>query len=519
MPMQHSRHLFLQPRLPFVRISREDGYLVRTDIYIRYKILLDINGMVDGPPSGTPVSERLRLLKNYTFQFRNGTDAAARSSALPHWCVTPENEDWAPSLSFASFTSYIIRKPRLNLVEVFCPAIDFLDTPHHWVIPLARNFPGGKVLEVSVDVVQDLLLVFQEEADESQVLVHVRSLQNPEKPHSSAMLSALRAATPHPRSVESIQIHKDRVAWSSRLGSPQDELRAPCWDIEVWNWSSGELVWHSHFHGAISFALLDESRIVAGCCGWDELRMYHVEPETASTDSTSPTSTMGTYFIRLRLPRGTRLERIQESSIPNPPPGVAFFPDPALRMVTVALSDSRPKERYTRVGLLVSYEALRSILSQQVPLAASRAPIDWGAWGSRGSLLLQVPVCYDNFRCYLTHSYSFGSRLALSLPSGWTDGSTMIVDINPYAARFDSNPHLRGTWHASRPTKLVLERFIRTEKAGLKHGIHYLEGGSRSDFVATDPYGATSVNLFGTDYRGIKSYFVNTAAVERGLWR
>ncbi|RPD59597.1 hypothetical protein L227DRAFT_153090 [Lentinus tigrinus ALCF2SS1-6] len=156
-------------------VCRSFEYLVRTDIYIRYKILLDINGMVDGPPSSTPVSERLRLLKSYTFQLRNGTDAAARSSALPHWCVTPENEDWAPSLSFASFTSYIIRKPRLNLVEVFCPAIDFLDTPHHWVIPLARNFPGGKVLEVSVDVVQDLLLVFQEEADESSVSRHLIS--------------------------------------------------------------------------------------------------------------------------------------------------------------------------------------------------------------------------------------------------------------------------------------------------------------------------------------------------------
>ncbi|RPD74983.1 hypothetical protein L226DRAFT_70275 [Lentinus tigrinus ALCF2SS1-7] len=253
--------------------------------------------MVDGPLSNTPVSERLRLLKNYTFQLRNGTDAAARSRALPHWCVTPENKDWAPSLSFASFTSYTIRKPRLNLVEVFCPAIDFLDTRHHWVIPLARNFPGGKVLEVSVDLVQDLLLVFQEEADESQVLVHVRSLQHPDKPHANAMLSVLRAATPCPRGMYCIQIHKDRVAWSSRM---ELSHREAFFDIEVRNWRSGELVWHNHFHGEISFALLDESHIVAGCCGWDELRMYHVEPEIASTDSSSPTGTMGTYFICLR---------------------------------------------------------------------------------------------------------------------------------------------------------------------------------------------------------------------------
>ncbi|KAI0701904.1 hypothetical protein C8T65DRAFT_656101 [Cerioporus squamosus] len=484
---------------------------------LEYLILLDVNGMIDGPSSHLPVSERLHRLKIYTFQSRNGPDAFTRAPGLPHWHRTPENKDWTLSLSFSSSISYILTKPRLGLVEIISPASDFQSATHHWVVPLTL-FPGSTVLAVSADIVQDLLLVLQAGTDSSQILVHVRSLRHPDVGHPSAMLSVLHTVALRPESADSIQIHKDRVAWSLSYDRGQSH------DIEVWDWKSGVLVWRSRFHAQVSFALLDESRIVAGCHGWNELRVYHVAPEATSNDLTFIAALGRDHFVSLRLPGGSKLKRIQESTIPSPPADVPFWPNPSLRMITVGLDDSAAssRQKHFPVGLLIPFETLQSILALH---AASRTRVQWDAWGPRRSLLLYVSTSYHYLGRNFVKSQSFGSRLAVPLThhGSWMPGGIAVIDINPYAARYSRNPHLRGTWEAELPRYLDLKSYFGTESAALPHVIHYVAGLNvrGTGTVAADPYGFTIVSAtdcrFEHESKGIKSYTVNTAM--EGLWR
>ncbi|RDX57082.1 hypothetical protein OH76DRAFT_13229 [Lentinus brumalis] len=511
-------------------VCRSFEYLVRTNIYIRYKIMLDVNGMVDGPPSHIPISERLQQLKIYTFQSRNGPDAFIRAQGLPYWRISPENKDWKLSLSFSGSTSYIVTKPRLGLVEIISPASDLQSATSHWVVPL-KLFPQGTVSAVSVDIVQDLLLVFQEGTDSSsvlrcsmpanismtiasshrQILVHARSLRKPDVGHPSAMLSVLHTLAPNPERVEGIQIHKERAAWSLSYDRGQSH------DIEVWDWRSGVLVWRSRFHAQVSFALLDDSYIVAGCRGWNELRLYHVAAAATSTNATSTAGVTRDQSIRLRLPAGSKLERIQESSIPNAPPNVPFWPNPSLRMIAVSFDDitaTSSKKQY-RAGLLIPYETLRSILA----VRTSGAHVHWDAWGPRNSLLLHVPSLLHHLDRNFAHSHAFGSRLAVSLSRhGWVPGGIAVIDINPYAARYSRNPHLRRTWQAGLPRYLDMKRYFGTDSAALPHVIHYVgeHGVHGNGIVAADPYGFTTVSAmtlahFGHPSKGIKSYSVHTA--------
>ncbi len=250
----------------------------------------------------------------------------------------------------------------------------------------------------------------------------------------------------------------------------------------------------TRFHAQISFALLDESHIVAGCRGWNELRVYHVAVEATSVGATFTADLVRDQYIRLRLPAGSTLARIQESSIPNAPPDVPFWPNPSLRMIAVCFDDSPATSRKTHfpAGLLIPYDTLRSILASR----SSGAHVHWDAWGPRNSLLLYVPSLLRHLDRSFVNSYAFGSRLAVPLPHhSWTPGGIAVIDINPYAARYSHNPHLRGTWQAEKPRYLGMQRYFATESAALPHVIHHVgaHGVHGSGIVAADPYGFTTV--------------------------
>ncbi|RPD74993.1 hypothetical protein L226DRAFT_535202 [Lentinus tigrinus ALCF2SS1-7] len=222
--------------------------------------------------------------------------------------------------------------------------------------------------------------------------------------------------------------------------------------------------------------------------------------------------------MRLRLPEKNKVERIQEASIPSLPPDVLFWPDPSLRMITIAISDfattsSNPR---TRVGLLIPYDTFRALLAEP---ATFRGRIPWNVWSSRGSLLLSMPSFSQRSRRSLPSSHSFGSRLAVPFQSyTWLPGTVAVIDINPYGARYSRHPLLRGTWQAKVPPDSNLKLLFGTEDAALPHVIYHVGGHGvhGTGAVVADPYGFTTAGSFERHYKGIKTYSLDFAV--EGLW-
>ena len=123
---------------------------------LRYRILLAVNGMVDGP-SDHP--EKLQMLLEYAAALGSGTFVSTSTQySMP---IDAANDDWIVSLSFSSCVSYIVTKPLGAVAEVYAPPeFPGRHTMRHWRLSL-DTFPGESNRAVAVDPTQNLLLVFQ----------------------------------------------------------------------------------------------------------------------------------------------------------------------------------------------------------------------------------------------------------------------------------------------------------------------------------------------------------------------
>ncbi|TFK90491.1 hypothetical protein K466DRAFT_660763 [Polyporus arcularius HHB13444] len=418
------------------QVCRRLFELVDSDVYLQYKIELTINGMVDvsGPAlsPGVPVVERLEKLRAHGERVRSGQYKDSGSTySWPLWPVVPSmpKDDWKAFPAFGSSTSYVVVKPQQQEISVCAPPLQDGDAGmRHWNISLTK-FPAlGAIVGVFLDLAQDLLIVAQSTPDNREVYAYVRSFTKPGQPHPAAA-GPILATRPLVRndpgdqklSMTCVQTHCQVVAWLLSVDG-----KNPC-DAEVWDWKSGHRLWRCHFDHRVTFTFLDRSFLAVTPQVWNSsLHVYRYDP---APEAEPVSSRARRHVLELGLP--AKDARIQESSIPFPPPCTAiFWPDPKQRIYVIALGEHS--------SLLIPYSTFRCLLETlQVTPTPSSEPtrLAWESWGPESTLRLDL----ERRHHWKTNCcYSYGSRVAVfsfDKDSRSPDCTVVIFDLNPWAVR------------------------------------------------------------------------------------
>ena len=188
----------------------------------------------------------------------------------------------------------------------------------------------------------------------------------------------------------------------------------------------------------------------------EELRVYRFDPPNDSREA----------VLKLGLPFAQRCSpRIQQSSIPTPPPNVPFWPDPEHRVIMITYSFKRSLPSKSSGALLIPYTTFHKLLYptrtvQDGETSAPRARVEWTQWGASGSVMVQAPPNVRRFS--FADSYPYGSQVSFLVPrvgrsnySPWKRTHLVTFDLNPFGSQFTRNPYipsrpLRHQWSAER---------------------------------------------------------------------
>ena len=198
----------------------------------------------------------------------------------------------------------------------------------------------------------------------------------------------------------------------------------------------------------------------------EELRVYRFDPPNDSREA----------VLKLGLPFAQRCSpRIQQSSIPTPPPNVPFWPDPEHRVIMITYSFKRSLPSKSSGALLIPYTTFHKLLYptrtvQDGETSAPRARVEWTQWGASGSVNVQAPP--DPRRFSFTTAYPYGSRVSFIMAQGgrltqdwWKKTHLVTFDLNPFGSQFTRNPYvpsppLPHQWSAERVKALTGESTI-----------------------------------------------------------
>ena len=147
---------------PRMQVSRALQHVVQTDVLLQYKVELAIGGMVDGPPGGIPISERLRRLRACNQAWASGTHTWEAASYSEVWLPTCRR--WGFRSSSDGSLSYLLQHDHGFELYVYsppCPSAGRIS--QQWKIPLGQldEFDVSAV----VDVAQDLIVLTNKESE------------------------------------------------------------------------------------------------------------------------------------------------------------------------------------------------------------------------------------------------------------------------------------------------------------------------------------------------------------------
>ena len=133
---------------------------------LQYKIELAISGMVDGPPGGLPLGERLARLREHRAHMRAGTFSGSGIAHLSKPApLAGRDGTGLVSPAFGGSIATVVVNARDGIVEVFAPhglTWDGGQATQRWEMSMKDLSVQPEYLAtVSVDVVQDLLVVVQ----------------------------------------------------------------------------------------------------------------------------------------------------------------------------------------------------------------------------------------------------------------------------------------------------------------------------------------------------------------------
>ena len=238
----------------------------------------------------------------------------------------------------------------------------------------------------------------------------------------------------------------------------------------------------------MSCAFLDASHIIVTGTFWEKMFIYHVDTcEQEEESNTGPNLPV----VALSLLSGAKDCRVQESSIPEPPPSVPFWPDPSHRVTVVHFNrESRfVKKGYTSALILIPYTTLRDLVEWASHDSRSKSNrstfpvLEWNRWGQRDTLLLTVDIenpgmSYHRF----VGTWAYGSRVSVLLVEGWLfRGPLLTFDLNPWAAKFarhsdtspPTTPIMLGKYPDPREWEVNYKELLNIDRALLPHAVYH----------------------------------------------
>ncbi|PIL34945.1 hypothetical protein GSI_02732 [Ganoderma sinense ZZ0214-1] len=261
-----------------IKVCRGFAELIRSDLYLQYKIELSQNGMVDGELSTLPVSERLQRLREYSSRFRNGSFDREDLSVHPRHVQQVRSGRWnSSSLDERSLstlygvdtrfptTTHDQDGPSDMFLSVFTPgsAEAGIQSSRYLLRISTADEHAFIMTKWAIDGAQDLL-VMTEKADISmpehlrpqpeEFNIRFYSLSGTKTaggptPHPDATLPSVRVSAPartydnQPLAyVDEVHISGRYVIWALAV-TQRDEFRTViALFVGVCNWQTGEVI-------------------------------------------------------------------------------------------------------------------------------------------------------------------------------------------------------------------------------------------------------------------------------------
>ncbi|KAM5541121.1 hypothetical protein V8D89_005050 [Ganoderma adspersum] len=446
------------------RVCRRFAALIHSDLYLQYKIELAQNGMVEGDSSALSTSERLRRLRQYSSNFRNGVfDRGEDHTEYPsdHMLETHNLRVISRRTSYhdSSFPAFHLEfdQPAGRFLSVFTHGSAQAGIrPRRWLIPLGSHL-GRKW---TVDDAQDLLVMAEVAMPPSgdwEWFIEVKFLSldgskttmtaHPAASRPSIRVRPVRTSELVGETVVQLAISGQYAIWE--FSNPQDDGDAN-YLVEVCHWKTGQVI----------------SRIDVGAWPAHVIPLDHpyllvlpnVKPYPEFSIYTFATSAPNSLVCTLQLPELHPAQHISWHDIctsRRPPPSAGHFrADPAHWMIAFALYTGLGRHRLTS-HLLIP----RATLAAQIRAAEARqrerdagggvseSSVPWQDWGPRGCLrlrLLRTPFSG------ILRLVPFGSRMpfvVFELPTV-ESRSVYVFDLNPLAAR-----HARQSLSSPSPSR------------------------------------------------------------------
>ncbi|PIL34947.1 hypothetical protein GSI_02734 [Ganoderma sinense ZZ0214-1] len=438
-----------------MRVSRAFADLTSSDVYLQYRIELAKNGMIDGPSSTLPVSERLQRLRRYSSNFRNGIFDHEDITAHPDYAQEFRSLHWNSRTIAEGVTSvgYYMDNHR-------CFISVLMDGSSQAGIPSRRliiRIPSDQTRSTTgwiIDRSQDLFLTVEcvgIGTNQRFFEIHFRSWSSSQMDHPAATLPCIQVFPP-PGAFNSLEerIHVySPIAVGCHVIWKLLASVGPVWNhsIHVCNWKSGQIIVGIDL-GATdqTFVELDDAFILvlprhSDSGSEPHLRVYSLSPSASSHPL---------CFLQLPpliLSPGDRVvARCVGTSRQPPIPEGHFQADPSMSMIVISHSIESEATRPSpcRISkLLIPCTALLNQIRLVVDSdPASLGPpvlVPWQDWGPSASLRLLVPVHPhpDDFGNSIA-MVPYGSRLpivAFDDPVGHARASVYVIDINPLTAR------------------------------------------------------------------------------------
>ncbi|PIL34968.1 hypothetical protein GSI_02755 [Ganoderma sinense ZZ0214-1] len=435
-----------------VTVCRYFEEVVRSNLYLQYKIELAQNGMVNGYSSILSISERLQRLREYASRFRDGIFDHEDLAAHPHYTHQVRSLPQNPTLT---------QNGRYGMaLSVFTPGSAQAGIQSsRYLLPIGRAGKQGLIISRwAIDEAQDLL-VMVETADltlpeqlrrrPDEFCIHFYSLigwkMTGPTAHPAAALPSLHFFAPPSMhhdirpiaSIVQLHITGQYVIWelATKRYSGPDSV-----SVEVCNWRTGEVISRIDIGAqAVDVFPLDYPYLLTLPKDLEEDRHFDIY-------TFSPSGTPNHRICTLQLPE----EHVED--------------DEQIEFHFVYTGDqSQPSEGHFHADLSqstvvlqffiegiegnreVHYLIPRTTFLAQIREAEARKlsldqteggvlPVPWAAWGSQSCLRLSL---YRQHAIHRARVVPFGSRFPLLVvgESDFRSAAVYVFDVNPLVAR------------------------------------------------------------------------------------
>ncbi|KAH9924360.1 hypothetical protein B0H21DRAFT_764793 [Amylocystis lapponica] len=371
-----------QSLLTCKRVCRVLARIIAGSVYLKYNVELAVAGMVDCPSCEMFTADKLARLKRYrnswdSLEFRDSVDL---STQAPAQHITSDGHTLVRILANDDVQAYQFSSDARGIQK------------YAWTVGF--EVPTIKKMKCAVDTAQNLLIFVEKK--ETPGLGYTSGdlyvcLLSTGEAHPLAACPIIHIS--ESSSDSSILVRGEIAAWM---------LRGHEKYLQLWNWKSGQLVWHQRYLELKSMAFLnDRYLIIADLEG--RLVVHTYDAMATSTHAAPPEG-----VLSLNLPE-------REASMPydimtlascpqSSPPSthVPFHPpfDSPLLMLAFTLDNNESLEA-TEFAMFISCAAILSLtLQAQSDPSTCSLSVPWEEWGPANTRLVDADwLQSEEMRC------------------------------------------------------------------------------------------------------------------------